>query len=234
MGIQKKGFWHPPIRGEKIFRTSGNSFFRKVFRQRNRTSDNIFATALSYSSLPPVSIVAGVQVGAGDGTYLNGRWPLPTKKKKTHSLTPLLYLYLYSVFVCFCICIYTLCLCIFVFVSLLCVCVFVKKHSLTPLPWVDFISRPLINYWLKWKSAGISDISNFNAKDQSCLLTFAICTRRHISLDFLPPSLGMWWHGGQMAGVLLIRELDFLSSESPGRCSAQGGDTISLLPRRRP
>ena len=26
-----------------------------------------------------------------------------------------------------------------------------------------------------------------------------------------------------MAGVLLIRELDFLSSESPGRCSAQGG-----------
>ena len=35
-----------------------------------------------------------------------------------------------------------------------------------------------------------------------------------------------------MAGVLLIRELDFLSSESPGRCSAQGGDTISLLPRR--
>ena len=96
----------------------------------------------------------------------------PRRRRHTHWLRYCICIYTLCLCV-FCICNYSLCLCIFVFVSLLCVCVFVKKHSLTPLPWVDFISRPLINYWLKWKSAGISDISNFNAKDQSCLLTFA-------------------------------------------------------------
>ena len=46
---------------------------------------------------------------------------------------------------------------------------------------------------------------------------------------FMLPSLGMW-HRVQMAGVLLIRELDFLSEgeESPGRCSLLRGGILSV------
>ena len=56
--------------------------------------------------------------------------------------------------------------------------------------------------------------------------------------NFMLPSLGMW-HRVQMAGVLLIRELDFLSSERDRGVtgevlSAQRGDTVSLLPQRKP
>ena len=44
--------------------------------------------------------------------------------------------------------------------------------------------------------------------------------------------MGMWHGGVQMAGVLLIRELDFLSSEgeeeSPGRCSTTQGGILSV------